>query len=240
MEAIHLILFSRAPVAGQTKTRLAATIGPEAACRLHAHCLNDLIAVCAAFSAANGMASNPAAATGAAVICHLFLTPPGSETVFANAGVEVPASFRIHAQQGEDLGARMAGAFAEVLGAAGPGARALLFGSDLPLLDGSHLEQALAALDGADVVLGPTEDGGYYLVGMKAPQPALFDLAAWGGGEVLAATEERAREAGLATARIDTLPDLDTEADLARVRAHPLFRELSGRHACRYIAALAP
>ncbi len=236
MDTVHLILFSRAPVAGESKTRLAAAIGAGPARELHACCLNDLIGACEAFAETRSLPGGGRPA----VACHLLMTPPGSQAAFTEAGVAIPPRFHVHAQRGDDLGARMAAAFHDVLDGAEPGACALLFGSDLPLLDVRHLEQAVTALRGADVVLGPTEDGGYYLAGMKAPQPRLFDVEGWGGGTVLARTEARARAEGLSTERLPPLPDLDTGEDLARVRAHPLFRELAARSACRFIAALHP
>jgi rSAM/selenodomain-associated transferase 1 len=236
-ETVHLILFSRAPEAGRSKTRLAAAIGPERAMQFHAHCLNDLLETCLAFG--EGGDEGPPARSGTILTgCHLFVTPPGSEAAFGAAGVHLPSRFQVYPQWGADLGARMADAFQTVLGGAAPHTCALLFGSDLPLLDVRHLDEAVAALRGADVALGPSTDGGYYLIGMKAPHPALFDLERWGGGDVLAETERQARAGGLTTARIATLPDLDTAQDVARVRAHPLFRELAHRRACRFLAGL--
>ena len=128
----------------------------------------------------------------------------------------------------------MADALAAVLGGE-EDSRALLMGSDLPLLTPSHLEEALAALDTADVVFGPSEDGGYYLVGMKQPHRRLFQPGQWGGKSVLPETLKVAEKEGLRATRISSLPDVDTLADLERVRAHPLFETLRGRRAVSLI-----
>lgn len=228
MDAVHLIVFSRAPQLGRTKTRLAAEVGAEAARDFHAACLVEVLALCEEFRMHGGYR----------VGCHLFITPPGSEADFRRAGVGWPQSFAVHPQRGQTLGRRMAAALETVLAGGPPGAGAILIGSDLPLLTGEHLAAAAAGLERADAVLGPTEDGGYYLVAVRQPQPALFDLPAWGDCGVLPATLARAREAGLSAATIATLPDGDTLADLARVRAHPLFAQLAGRRAVGLVAAL--
>ena len=247
IETVHLILFSRAPVAGKSKTRLAAALGAETARDFHACCLLDLIDTCERFRKEARAAAN---ASSFQVRPHLFITPPGSEAAFAAQGVHWPPHFKVHAQTGADLGERMAAAFAAVFATdsatdsataleRGPqSACALLLGSDLPLLDGRHLRQAVQALETADVAFGATEDGGYYLVGMNQPRVGLFRLENWGGGEVLAQSLALARAQGLTAATIDALPDVDTAEDLAGVRAHPLFRELGDRRAVRFIAGL--
>ena len=227
--ALHLILFSRAPVPGATKTRLVAGVGAEAAAAFHVACLQDLLEACAA--AAQDLRPRP-------VLRHLFIAPPHDLTAFRAAGLTGLEEFAVHPQQGAHLGRRMAAAFARVLGgsAASDDERALLFGSDLPLLTAAYLRRAAAALESAPVVLGPTLDGGYGLVGLRRPQPALFELPDWSHGGVLARTLDCADKLGLRCATLDALPDVDTVADLARVRAHPSFSELAGRHVARWIA----
>jgi hypothetical protein len=229
MEALHLLLFSRAPVAGASKTRLAADVGAEAAAEFHAACLQDLLDVCD--DTARDLRPLP-------VLRHLFIAPPHDLPAFRTAGLTGLDEFAVHVQQGAHLGLRMAAAFQQVLGGAdAPGrARALLFGSDLPLLTAAYLCRAAAALETAPLVLGPTLDGGYGLVGLRTPQPALFDRRDWSHGGVLARTLARAEELGLRCTLLDALPDVDMAADLARVRAHPRFPALSHRHAVRWIA----
>lgn len=265
MNAAHLILFTRAPAAGHTKSRLAAELGDEAAKDLHVACLLDLIDSCERFRADR---KADALNTGADLQAqpqaqriepkarkiepqaqriepqmHLFITPPGSEAVFAREGVVWGGHVQVHAQSGKDLAERMGNAFAEVLRDEPEHTPALLMGADLPLLDQRHLHQALEALNDADVVFGGTHDGGYYLVGMRGLIPRVFQLKRWKEGEVLSDSLALGAARGFSIALIDTLPDVDTAQDLALVRAHPLFAEMlsaenSSRRAVRFIAEL--
>ncbi len=237
MKEVALILFSRAPRPGYTKSRLAADMGTEAACAFHVCCLQDLIETCDGFK--RHLELNPTdLGAPVAAACHLFITPPGSIPQFHRSGVVWPAYFNVHPQSGADLGERMASAFRSVLEGAPEGRAALLLGTDLPLLQERHLLDALEALISVDVVLGGTEDGGYYLIGMKHPHTDLFDIDHWGGPKVLENTLALAAARGLGTARIGTLPDVDTLVDLEKVRNHPLFPELSNRRAGRFVDSL--
>ena len=112
------------------------------------------------------------------------------------------------AEQGDgDLGARMACVPAPCL----------ILGADSPHLPLSLLSAALAAVPAYDVVLGPAEDGGYFLIGLRAPQPALFDGIAWSTETVLAQTLARADALGLTVHQTPPWYDLDTPADLRRL-----------------------
>ena len=241
---LHLIVMSRAPVAGQTKTRLIPALGAEGARDFHVACLNDLLAEGRAWAAQRDGDGAPP------VRLHLFIHPPASREAFRRAGVELPDShgthnYALHGQRGKDLGERMAHAIAQVLeresaagNSPGPGAAgALLIGTDLPLLTLAHLDKAAAALESVDVVFGPTEDGGYYLVGMKEAPAGLFDLPDWGSGSVLAQSITAARALGKSTACITSLPDADRPEDLGALLDHPLAASLARRDSLRYIAA---
>lgn len=115
-------------------------------------------------------------------------------------------------QEGHDLGERMAAAFAAAFG---QGARRVaIIGSDVPWVSRSTVCEALAALDAHDVVLGPARDGGYYLLALDRPRPALFTGIAWSTPSVLAATMERAGALGLSVRLMDPLADIDTPEDL--------------------------
>jgi uncharacterized protein len=124
------------------------------------------------------------------------------------------------AQPEGDLGRRMHAACAWLFG---DGARSVVvIGSDLPSLPSSHISAAFDSLDaGADLVIGPAEDGGYYLIGMSRPRPAVFDGVAWGSASVLEATHAAAASAGLRVHEIAPWYDVDTAADLARVASGP-------------------
>ncbi len=98
--------------------------------------------------------------------------------------------------------------------------RVVLVGSDIPHLPPENISQGFLALRaGAEVVLGPSADGGYYLVGLNRPQPRLFDLP-MSTPEVLHQTLERARALSLQVAQLAESFDIDTPADLARLRVH--------------------
>jgi rSAM/selenodomain-associated transferase 1 len=125
---------------------------------------------------------------------------------------------QVHLQQGDDLGARMHAALAATL-AAHPPAGCLLIGTDCPALSPRDLQRAAAALAAHDVVLVPALDGGYVLIGLRRPQPALFDGIDWGTPAVLEATRARIAAAGLRAAELPPLPDLDTAADYHAARA---------------------
>jgi len=134
--------------------------------------------------------------------------------------------FALLPQRGGDLGQRMRSAFEDLLMDRGY-ASAILVGSDLPLITTAHFTAALASLRAhADVVLGPADDGGYYLIGLRAANAGLFDGIAWSTPNVLADTMRAARRAGLEPELIQALYDIDTVEDLQRLE--------------RDLAALAP
>ncbi len=222
---VHLILFSRAPVAGATKTRLAAGLGAEAARDFHVACLHDVLEEAAAWRA------DAPAELERPVRVHAFLTPAGSQGDFARAGIVWPPTVRLWDQAGDTLGARMHGALQAVL-AEEPGT-ALLIGTDLPLFRRALLSAAVHALERADVVFGPTLDGGYYLVGLRQPRAELFERPAWGERTVL--HQSLAAAQGLRTVCIAALPDVDVAADALRVLADPACAALDGRRAVRLL-----
>ena len=130
---------------------------------------------------------------------------------------QLPSAIRIEPQAGGDLGERMGAAF-DVLMAEGAG-RVLVIGSDLPTLWPDLLREADSTLatGAADVVIGPSLDGGYVLLGACRTPWSLFRDIAWSGPDVLALTLETAARAGLRTAVLPATPDVDTLADLRAV-----------------------
>ncbi|MBI2206644.1 MAG: TIGR04282 family arsenosugar biosynthesis glycosyltransferase [Candidatus Rokubacteria bacterium] len=139
-------------------------------------------------------------------------TPP--EAVDAIAAV-VPAGFRCVAQQGDDLGARLDTLLATLIADGHRGAIAI--DSDSPTLPMAFVAEAARVLEDAeaDVVVGPCDDGGYYLIGVRAPRPALFADMPWSTPDVLPLTLARAQ--GLATHVLPAWFDVDTEPDLRRL-----------------------
>ncbi len=125
-----------------------------------------------------------------------------------------------------DLGMRMRAAFSHVF-AAGAG-NAVLIGSDIPGIDTHLLADAFAALQNSAVVIGPSHDGGYYLIGLGADvadrlYPLLFEQIAWSTPEVFALTCERLMTAAIVPAVLPTLRDIDTPEDLHFARSQGLM-----------------
>jgi rSAM/selenodomain-associated transferase 1 len=123
-------------------------------------------------------------------------------------------------QQGDGLGDKMAACFSQSFDLGYR--RVLLTGSDLPTLPPDYLQQAvtLIAKPQVDVVLGPSKDGGYYLIGLRQLHRALFDNMCWSTGTVLAETVQRAEANGLRVARLPRWYDIDTPADLKRLQTN--------------------
>jgi rSAM/selenodomain-associated transferase 1 len=129
-------------------------------------------------------------------------------------------------QVGSDLGVRMSFALSQTLG---PQGGALLIGSDCPHYHRRLLRRAAGALDAADAVVVPAEDGGYVLIGLRAPQPALFEGVDWGGASVLQQTRHAARAAGLRLVELPPVWDIDRPADLRRLCRRRGWRHLASR-----------
>jgi hypothetical protein len=119
--------------------------------------------------------------------------------------------WRADPQGSGDLGRRLARAFAENF--ATGDRRVVIIGSDCPAVDRADIRQAWRALETHDLVLGPAHDGGYWLIGLRAPQPGLFRQMPWSTEQVLAETLARARAAKLRACLLRQLADVDTEAD---------------------------
>jgi len=190
-----IMVFARAPVPGQCKTRLIPVLGEQGAAQLHEKLVRRaLAAACEALPAA----------------VELWCTPDGTHAFFAACARDYPIALQ---RQGEgSLGQRMQRAIAQALRDHG---RAILIGSDIPALDAAYLASAAAALDQAPAVFGPAEDGGYVLVGLRCEAPALFEGIAWGGPLVMAQTRAQLVRLGIAAIELATLRDLDRPEDLA-------------------------
>jgi rSAM/selenodomain-associated transferase 1 len=130
-----------------------------------------------------------------------------------------PAGTRLVPQEGADLGARMDRLLTDLLAEGFGGAIAV--GTDTPTLPTAYVRRACAALrdEAVDLVVGPAEDGGYYLIGLRAPAPALFTNMRWSTETVMADTLDRVRRLGLRHALLPTWFDVDRGEDLARLRA---------------------
>jgi uncharacterized protein len=188
-----LVVMAKAPKPGRVKTRLTQTLPVEAVTELYRCLLDDTMEL--ARSLRN---------VEVAIMC------PASDaeelTQLTRGAVAVVA------QKGEGLAAGLTSVFAHF--AASGRQRVVAFNSDSPHLPASVLESAFEVLTGHDVVVGPTHDGGYYLVGAKAAHPALFDGDGMGTQSALEALLARARELQLSVGYTDPFYDIDVEDDL--------------------------
>jgi rSAM/selenodomain-associated transferase 1 len=189
-----LIVLLKSPEVGKVKTRLAAALGAETTVDLYR-------ALC------EGMLEATTPRPGEYERL-LFFAPPGAVD---SVRAWLPGS-RLLPQASGDLGTRMGAAFARAF-QRGAG-RAALVGTDVPGISRTTVVEALGALDTADVVLGPAEDGGYYLLALKQPCPELFQGIAWSTPRVLDETVARARGAGRRVSLLARLRDIDTPDDL--------------------------
>jgi hypothetical protein len=189
-----LCIFAKPPRAGAVKTRLAATVGAEAAAALAGAFLDDTLALGRSL-------------TEARVVLALAGDPGASAAAAHDAEVW---------PQGEgDLGARMERVLARALGEA---PKALAIGTDSPGLALELLERALRALDDHDAVLGPADDGGFYLIGLRRCPEGLLAELPWSCATTLSETAARLRAHGLSVAMLPPWFDVDVVADLDRLR----------------------
>lgn len=196
MPDVRVVVMAKYPEPGSVKTRLASTIGGAHAAGLQAAFVLDLAA---------------------------RLTDAGVSPTWAYWPPEAP--FRtlvpgcaVMAQRGADLGARMANAAADVI--AGGATGVVLLGADVPHVDLGAVRTACRLLrEGAEVVLGPTDDGGYYLLGVRWARPELFASITWGAATVYAETLARCATIGVQPHVLAATFDVDGPSDLARLAA---------------------
>ena len=185
---VRVVAFARFPVAGMCKTRLIPAVGPQGAATIH----TKLVEICVAAMRGSGL-SIELRTTGAEA--PAFRDWLGGDIAFVD--------------QGEgDLGDRLARAAAPY--------PVIFIGSDAPDLNADRLIAAATALRTAPAVIGPAEDGGYYLLGLDAPAPWLFNDMDWGTETVFDETMHRLAAYGIAPVVLEPLADLDRPEDLAR------------------------
>lgn len=193
----RILVFAKAPVPGKAKTRLIPALGMKGAADLHAKLvLRTLDKLC----------------TAPSIPVELWCTPTLEHDFFRTCANSYELQLKL--QQGNDLGARMHGAFASALASC---SRAILVGSDCPDLDYSDIQTAMQQLqNGHDAVIGPAHDGGYYLLGLRQPLPALFADMPWGTDKVRDLTKRRLKQLGYRYASLSVRHDLDRPEDLQR------------------------
>lgn len=194
MDDMHLIIFIKNPVLGKVKTRLAAGIGDQKALEIYIQLLEITRSVALKVNCTR----------------NVFY----SDEIVSDDWED--DKFNKFVQEGDDLGERMKNAFAQVfaLGAK----KAVIIGSDCPELSSKIVADGFELLDKEDVVIGPANDGGYYLLGMKKLHPFLFEEKEWSTDSVLSATEADLTNNGLSFKKLNALSDLDTTDELGLLK----------------------
>jgi rSAM/selenodomain-associated transferase 1 len=195
----HTIVFAKAPVPGQVKTRLVPSLGAQGAATFYERMARHSLAI--AIKASPGSVG-------------LWCTPTIEHPFFENCIDEFKVA--LHLQCGGDLGKRMAHAFQETLKTS---PYAILIGTDCPSLTLDDLRKAMTILrEGRDAVIGPAEDGGYLLMGLRRYAPELFTGISWGKESVLEETRHRLRLLGWKWHELQERWDVDRPEDLERLR----------------------
>jgi uncharacterized protein len=223
-----LTVMSKAPRPGKVKTRLSPPLRPEQASDLN---------VCFIRDTAENIQQVTASSNSVGVVAY---TPIGDEAAFDDL---LPANFLLVGQRGEGFGERLLAAAEDLLAS---GFKAVcLIDSDSPTMPQAALFEAVERLSrpGDRVVLGASDDGGYYLIGIKRLHHQLFERIDWSTGRVLQQTLDRAREIGLKVELLTTWYDVDDAATLDRLRVELLATAgnrpgYDARHTREYLASL--
>lgn len=196
-----VVVMGKVPRPGSVKTRLARVLSDDVAARLYRAFLADV------FSFVDRAQSLVPGGFAPIFACAL-----GAGDRLEDARRLAPSAWRVIAQRGAGLGDRIEACFEDA-----DACEVVVLGSDSPALDATRLVDAFAALAGARArraVVGPTVDGGYYLVGAGAPVPELFVGVPWSSAEVLAVTRQRAAGAAIQLVELATAYDVDEPEDL--------------------------
>jgi uncharacterized protein len=204
---VRVLVFARAPEPGRAKTRLMPVLGPKGAADLQArftwHAIETALA----------------AAVGGV---ELWCAPHSAFSFFYACQEEL--GVRLRGQGPGDLGNRLHRAFRETLTRA---PAAMVIGTDCPALSPADISRAAKALSEHDAVLGPAEDGGYVLIGLRRVSPRLFDRIDWGTASVMEQTRDRLSALGWRWAELPTLWDVDRPEDYDRLTHDPALGGLS-------------
>ena len=196
-----LAIFCKTPERGFVKTRLAASVGNQKALEIYLDLLRITDQETKPFSSSR----------------HLFLVSALEDSIeqmqstLQQQDLFIDPKINFAIQQGEDLGQRMFAAFKNLFK---NHRSVVLIGCDLPDLTSALISKAFDALQSNDLVIGPSCDGGYYLIGLKKEMPDLFKEISWSSEKVLKQTLERAKRLSLKVQLLEKLRDIDTVDDL--------------------------
>ncbi len=192
----HLIIFTRYPEPGRTKTRLIPKLGAEGAANLQRQMTEHTLEQVRILQQQISISVEIRFAGGSLQLMRNWL---GDEWIY-------------HPQDGDDLGEKMARSLTNVF--AQNCQKAVIIGTDCPDLDANILGHAFQSLDNSDIVIGPAEDGGYYLIGCCRLYPELFVNIAWGTADVLRQTCIQWEKLNLTPTLLPFLSDIDRPEDL--------------------------
>jgi rSAM/selenodomain-associated transferase 1 len=195
-----LVIFAKAPIPGEVKTRLCPPLTPDEAATLHGSFVLDMLE------------RTKVAVAKLQLPFHRFLAcAPSSALAFFKI-MEERQGIRLLDQVGEDLGERMHRTCVDLF--AKGYEQVIIVGTDIPTLPLTVYQEAFAMLGRSNVVLGPALDGGYYLIGLSQPAEKLFAGVPWSTDRVLAVTQQQAKTLGLSVGLTTAWRDVDTIADL--------------------------
>jgi len=190
-----LIIFVKYPDPGKVKTRIARELGAEKAADIYSLIAGSVI-------------ENVSGSDKYRTV--FFFDPPEMENGIRQRLGRGDVTYE--PQSGNTIGERMSDAFERVF--SGGAEKAVLIGTDVPEITGEMVTRAFRLLEFEDAVIGPAEDGGYYLLGLKKPESLLFDDIEWGSDSVYKRTVERIEKLDLSYKSLDTLRDVDTAEDV--------------------------
>ncbi|MBT8439965.1 MAG: TIGR04282 family arsenosugar biosynthesis glycosyltransferase [Gammaproteobacteria bacterium] len=191
-----ILIFSKAPVAGQVKTRLIPHISARQAAILHETLTRDRLKICASSNLCD---------------VQLWCSPDTCHPFFVDC--KQYYEIQLHTQSGRDLGDRMSNALKASLSQY---RKTIIIGTDAPALDMATIEMAVEQLDSNDVVLVPAEDGGYVLIGVSSYHDSLLVDVPWGTGNVLTSTVRNIESLNLRCSLLAECWDIDRPKDLER------------------------
>ena len=196
-----LLVFTRAPVSGQTKTRLIPLLGAQGAAEFHETVLSETLAD---------------AKASIFETVEIWCEPDINHPFLQQCSLEFSSALQV--QHGNNLGEKMHNATNKALVINN---FVVLIGCDCPAITTDILNQSYQALsNGKDVVLGPSSDGGYYLIGLKKPNPDIFQDMSWGKSDVADKTRHILNRQGLDYVELEELADIDTPDDYQKYIGH--------------------
>ena len=193
-----LLIFTKSPVLGEVKTRLQPDYSPEESLKIHKKLLLNTLELSKKIEG---------------IDVELCCTPDRNSSFFLNCENDFP--IQLSNQEGADLGERMAFSLSVSLQTY---EKVVVIGTDCPDIDEDYLQQAFDALSDVDTVIGPAEDGGYVLLGLKQFSPALFSGIHWGSDAVFKQTQKVLSDLSWSYHELGIMHDLDRPEDLHRYK----------------------